>query len=217
MMNTNTTNNTVLLFTFNNIQGRGLQTAIEQNLEKPVLLTRGADVNFPSTRDEHYVAIVDSSLPELPEVKQTLSKLEHVDATVLVNAEPNLRIESLLTWSNLKGLFYFEDDFDKVMMGLKGILNGENWLSRDILNQLIGYLLSLNNTVGELETKLEMELTRREMQVLSALCQGGSNLDIADSLFVSEHTVKSHLYSIFRKLEVKNRMQAITWAKRNLL
>ncbi|ENO0725152.1 helix-turn-helix transcriptional regulator [Vibrio parahaemolyticus] len=217
MMNTNTTNNTVLLFTFNNIQGRGLQTAIEQNLEKPVLLTRGADVNFPSSRDEHYVAIVDSSLPELPEVKQTLSKLEHVDATVLVNAEPNLRIESLLTWSNLKGLFYFEDDFDKVMMGLKGILNGENWLSRDILNQLIGHLLSLNNTFGELETKLEMELTRREMQVLSALCQGGSNLDIADSLFVSEHTVKSHLYSIFRKLEVKNRMQAITWAKRNLL
>ncbi|MCS0058619.1 LuxR C-terminal-related transcriptional regulator [Vibrio parahaemolyticus] len=217
MMNTNTTNNTVLLFTFNNIQGRGLQTAIEQNIEKPVLLTRGADVNFPSTRDEHYVAIVDSSLPELPEVKQTLSELEHVDATVLVNAEPNLRIESLLTWSNLKGLFYFEDDFDKVMMGLKGILNGENWLSRDILNQLIGYLLSLNNTVGELETKLEMELTRRELQVLSALCQGGSNLDIADSLFVSEHTVKSHLYSIFRKLEVKNRMQAITWAKRNLL
>ncbi|HHG3514998.1 TPA: LuxR C-terminal-related transcriptional regulator [Vibrio parahaemolyticus] len=217
MMNTNTTNNTVLLFTFNNIQGRGLQTAIEQNLEKPVLLTQGADVNFPSTRDEHYIAIVDSSLPELPEVKQTLSELEHVDATVLVNAEPNLRIESLLTWSNLKGLFYFEDDFDKVMMGLKGILNGENWLSRDILNQLIGHLLSLNNTVAELETKLEMELTRREMQVLSALCQGGSNLDIADSLFVSEHTVKSHLYSIFRKLEVKNRMQAITWAKRNLL
>ncbi|MDF4796494.1 helix-turn-helix transcriptional regulator, partial [Vibrio parahaemolyticus] len=39
MMNTNTTYNTVLLFTFNNIQGRGLQTAIEQNLEKPVLLT----------------------------------------------------------------------------------------------------------------------------------------------------------------------------------
>ncbi|MBE4449927.1 helix-turn-helix transcriptional regulator [Vibrio parahaemolyticus] len=217
MMNTNTTNNTVLLFTFNNIQGRGLQTAIEQNIEKPVLLTRAADVSFPSTHDEHYVAIVDSSLPELPEVKQTLSELEHVDATVLVNAEPNLRIESLLTWSNLKGLFYFEDDFDKVMMGLKGILNGENWLSRDILNQLIGYLLSLNNTVGELETKLEMELTRREMQVLTALCQGGSNLDITDSLFVSEHTVKSHLYSIFRKLEVKNRMQAITWAKRNLL
>ena len=216
MLNNNTIKNTILLFTFNNIQGRGLQTAIEQQLGQPVLLAKGAEVDLPPHQDEHYVAIVDSSLPDLSEVKMTLSELEHVDATILVNAEPNLGVESLLTWSNLKGLFYFEDDFDKVIRGLKGILSGENWLSRDILNRVVGYLVNLNHTVTELDTKLEIELTRREMQVLTALCQGGSNLDIADSLFVSEHTVKSHLYSIFRKLEVKNRMQAIAWAKRNL-
>ncbi|WP_045494598.1 LuxR C-terminal-related transcriptional regulator [Vibrio hyugaensis] len=212
MMNNNTKNNTILLFTFNNIQGRGLQTAIEQRLGQPVLLAKGADVEIPDHHDEHYVAIVDSSLPDLSDVKVTLSELDHIDATILVNAEPNLGVESLLSWSNLKGLFYFEDDFDKVIKGLKGILNGENWLSRDILNRLIGYLVNLNHTV----TELDIELTRRERQVLTALCQGGSNLDIADTLFVSEHTVKSHLYSIFRKLEVKNRMQAINWAKRNL-
>ncbi|WP_104026937.1 LuxR C-terminal-related transcriptional regulator [Vibrio jasicida] len=216
MMYDNPTNNTILLFTFNNIQGRGLQTAIEQRLGQPVLLAKGADVELPVHYDKHYVAIVDSSLPDLCDVKVTLSELHHVDATILVNAEPNLGVESLLSWSNLKGLFYFEDDFDKVIKGLKGILNGENWLSRDILNRLIGYLMNLNHTVTELDSKLDIELTRREMQVLTALCQGGSNLDIADSLFVSEHTVKSHLYSIFRKLEVKNRMQAITWAKRHL-
>ncbi|WP_104024146.1 LuxR C-terminal-related transcriptional regulator [Vibrio hyugaensis] len=216
MMNNNTKNNTILLFTFNNIQGRGLQTAIEQRLGQPVLLAKGADVEIPDHHDEHYVAIVDSSLPDLSNVKVTLSELDHIDATILVNAEPNLGVESLLSWSNLKGLFYFEDDFDKVIKGLKGILNGENWLSRDILNRLIGYLVNLNHTVTELDSKLDIELTRREMQVLTALCQGGSNLDIADTLFVSEHTVKSHLYSIFRKLEVKNRMQAINWAKRNL-
>ncbi|MGI9946826.1 LuxR C-terminal-related transcriptional regulator [Vibrio hyugaensis] len=216
MMNNNTKNNTILLFTFNNIQGRGLQTAIEQRLGQPVLLAKGADVEIPDHHDEHYVAIVDSSLPDLSDVKVTLSELDHIDATILVNAEPNLGVESLLSWSNLKGLFYFEDDFDKVIKGLKGILNGENWLSRDILNRLIGYLVNLNHTVTELDSKLDIELTRREMQVLTALCQGGSNLDIADTLFVSEHTVKSHLYSIFRKLEVKNRMQAINWAKRNL-
>ena len=104
---------------------------------------------------------------------------------------------------------------DNVLRGLKEVLNGKNWLSRDVLNRLVAYLANLNHTVTELDTQLEIELTRRETQVLTALCQGGSNLDIADSLFVSEHTVKSHLYSIFRKLEVKNRMQAIAWAKRN--
>ena len=98
MLNNNTIKNTILLFTFNNIQGRGLQTAIEQQLGQPVLLAKGAEVDLPPHQDEHYVAIVDSSLPDLSEVKMTLSELEHVDATILVNAEHNLGVESLLTW-----------------------------------------------------------------------------------------------------------------------
>jgi ATP/maltotriose-dependent transcriptional regulator MalT len=42
---------------------------------------------------------------------------------------------------------------------------------------------------------------------------GASNTEIADSLFVSEHTVKSHLYNVFKKLNVKNRLQAVSWAR----
>ncbi|TOB46535.1 helix-turn-helix transcriptional regulator, partial [Vibrio parahaemolyticus] len=66
-----------------------------------------------------------------------------------------------------------------------------------------------NNVV---EPAIEVELTRREIQVLKMLKEGGSNMEIADSLFISEHTIKSHLYNIFRKLEVKNRTQATSWA-----
>lgn len=57
MINNNATNSTILLFTFNNIQGRGLQTAIEQQLGQPVLLAKGAEVELPHYRDEHYMAI----------------------------------------------------------------------------------------------------------------------------------------------------------------
>jgi ATP/maltotriose-dependent transcriptional regulator MalT len=42
---------------------------------------------------------------------------------------------------------------------------------------------------------------------------GASNTEIADTLFVSEHTIKSHLYNVFKKLNVKNRLQAVSWAK----
>jgi len=45
---------------------------------------------------------------------------------------------------------------------------------------------------------------------------GASNMEIADSLFLSEHTVKTHLYNVFKKLNVKNRTQAVTWAKEYL-
>lgn len=55
-------------------------------------------------------------------------------------------------------------------------------------------------------------LTRRESEVLALLSTGMSNREIAQALFLSEHTVRSHLKSIFRKLQVGNRSQAATSA-----
>jgi len=57
-------------------------------------------------------------------------------------------------------------------------------------------------------------LTGRELNVLVLLAQGKSNKEIGASLYVSETTVKSHLRSIFRKLNVLSRTEAITVASR---
>ncbi|HCH5920402.1 helix-turn-helix transcriptional regulator, partial [Vibrio parahaemolyticus] len=45
---------------------------------------------------------------------------------------------------------------------------------------------------------------------------GASNQQIAEQLFVSENTVKTHLHNIFKKIDVKNRVQALIWAKENI-
>jgi DNA-binding NarL/FixJ family response regulator len=52
-------------------------------------------------------------------------------------------------------------------------------------------------------------LTEREKEILSYASKGDSNKDIAQKLFVKEVTVKTHLNSIFKKLKVKNRTQAV--------
>jgi DNA-binding NarL/FixJ family response regulator len=52
-------------------------------------------------------------------------------------------------------------------------------------------------------------LTLREIEVLTLVAQGASNQDIAEKLFVKEVTVKTHLNSIFKKLKVTNRTQAV--------
>ena len=57
-------------------------------------------------------------------------------------------------------------------------------------------------------------LTGRELNVLELLAQGKSNKEIGASLYISETTVKSHLRSIFRKLDVLSRTEAITVANR---
>jgi len=55
-------------------------------------------------------------------------------------------------------------------------------------------------------------LTVREKEVLKLVAQGANNQDIADKLFVREVTVKTHLNSIFKKLNVSNRTQAVLLA-----
>ena len=69
--------------------------------------------------------------------------------------------------------------------------------------------------VQKLTTGLSSEsLTGRELNVLELLARGKSNKEIGANLYISETTVKSHLSSIFRKLNVLSRTEAITVASR---
>lgn len=60
----------------------------------------------------------------------------------------------------------------------------------------------------------KIALTERQVQVLSMICQGMSNREIADSLGISEITAKSHVGAIFRELQVSSRTQAVLVAQR---
>ncbi len=69
-----------------------------------------------------------------------------------------------------------------------------------------------NSTINAKQS-LEMAISKRELEVLLMLGQGKSNKEIAEALFVSTNTIKTHISSLFEKLDVKNRTQAIIVAK----
>ena len=60
-------------------------------------------------------------------------------------------------------------------------------------------------------------ITAREMDVLQCIAKGFSNQDIGKALNLSEKTVKNHLTSIFHKLKVNDRTQALIYALKNKL
>jgi NarL family two-component system response regulator LiaR len=60
----------------------------------------------------------------------------------------------------------------------------------------------------------QLELSKRELEILNLMAQGHSNEEIATTLFVSLSTVKTHNQNLFAKLDVKRRTQAIEKAKR---
>ena len=57
-------------------------------------------------------------------------------------------------------------------------------------------------------------LSEREREVLEAVASGATNREIAESLFLSPHTVKEHTSSLYRKLSVRNRAEAVQKAQR---
>ena len=60
----------------------------------------------------------------------------------------------------------------------------------------------------------QLELSKRELEILGLLAQGHSNQEIAAKLFVSLSTVKTHIQNLFEKLDVKRRIQAVEKARR---
>jgi len=55
----------------------------------------------------------------------------------------------------------------------------------------------------------EFKISKREEEVIQLLCEGKSNKEISEALFVSLQTVKDHIYRIYQKTDVKNRVQLI--------
>jgi len=76
------------------------------------------------------------------------------------------------------------------------------------------YVTRNENFVLDTSLVSQLELSKRELEILSLLAQGHSNQEIATKLFVSLSTVKTHIQHLFEKLDVKRRTQAIEKAKR---
>jgi two-component system, NarL family, response regulator LiaR len=68
--------------------------------------------------------------------------------------------------------------------------------------------------IPDAKTLLKLGISKREWEVLALMSEGLSNQEIADRLFVSLNTIKTHSSNLFEKLEVKRRTQAIEKGKR---
>ena len=88
-----------------------------------------------------------------------------------------------------------------------GIWAGTKWVNR---KQKTQEEPKLNDQV-----KKELGISRREMDVLVGIAEGLTNQEIAEKLFVSESTIKTHTSNLFSKLDVKRRTQAVQIARKS--
>ena len=135
-------------------------------------------------------------------------------AIALFNVAGNLSatIEPIAIARGISGIFYEGLSLDILVKGLQAILNGEIWYSHKAISRHI----KLNAAQTLVQHDQNEPLTRREKEILRLLIAGESNTDIADKLHLSIHTVKTHIYNLYKKIDVPNRLQAVLWAAQHL-
>ncbi len=112
----------------------------------------------------------------------------------------------------IRGIFFKNDPPDLIVKGIDALLCGELWFPRDLMCRFL-----LEASPGRRKPVTgNVSLSFREKEILSHIAIGMTNGEIAENLCISVHTVKTHLYNIFKKIEVPNRLQAALWAAKNL-
>ena len=112
----------------------------------------------------------------------------------------------------VRGIFYNDDPLANLSKGVRAILNGELWFSR---KDLMKCILDSNND-SQMAMELKASLTNREREILILIASGINNSQIAENLNISRNTVRTHLYNIYNKIKVPNRLQAALWAAKHL-
>jgi DNA-binding NarL/FixJ family response regulator len=164
--------------------------------------------------DEKHLLFLSFSAAKREQLNlEKLTDLNRNCSTIIYDAPEVISTSSLVKLGRLRGYIPCSASNEVIEKGIDDLLDNNICIPRSIAYQLINYYQSV---ILRFREPYSIDLTQREIQVLAYLRVGLTNNKLADELFVSEHTIKSHLYKIFKKLSVSNRNQAIAWAHKYL-
>ncbi|HEY3312673.1 MAG TPA: response regulator transcription factor [Anaerolineales bacterium] len=102
-----------------------------------------------------------------------------------------------------------------LLASMRALKRGEKAISRQMMSSVLDEFSRIQPMKKDRKENLLDRLSPREMDVLRELEQDATNMQIAQRLFLSENTVKHHIRSIFDKLEVDNRREAVAFVRQN--
>lgn len=160
------------------------------------------------------VILMDIRMPELDGLESTARILAEVgDETriiILTTFDPDEYIYRALR-AGASGFVLKDIPPEALVAAVRTVAAGGAMLDPTITRRLIARFAGDLGTEQDYGERLE-RLTAREREVLEAIADGKSNLEIADALFIGPATVKSHVSSVLSKLGLRDRAQAVVFA-----
>ncbi len=193
-----------------------LQTFLtEQGYKAEICETPESTLNFLTNTDTS-LTLVDHNTSDAESLisyglSTTLGKSGKL-MTAVYNVDCDEILRRYAYLPSVNGVFKHDCPQEMLLKGISSMLKGHIWLPRYVLEEHL-----VKHRVLQPATKTQVSLTKREREILELLATGIRNTDIAENLNLSPHTVKTHIYNIFKKINASNRLQAVNWAKEHLL
>lgn len=163
-----------------------------------------------SQKIEYDLALIDMNLGDEDGVELLQYIYENIDAglpAIMVSAEVDPSKIYAATKLGASGFLPKSSNGDEMLGAINKVLSGGTHIPPKVKRDIQTYEKSLARFNA---------LTKKQTAVLDLLAQGRSNREIAETLFLTESTVKSHVMQIFQKLEVKNRVECVLMAQGKL-
>jgi len=127
------------------------------------------------------------------------------------NYSENLLINGIR--SGIRGYVHKDIESSELIKSVKAVYEGELWAERKLMGKVVDgstYPTKEVNLKGQI-----YDLTETEIKIIKLVLTGMTNKEIADELYISEKTVKFHLYKVLKKLTLKNRSELMLFGFRN--
>jgi NarL family two-component system response regulator LiaR len=209
---------TLLVFCPSDIILSGILRALESDTDLEILnIEKNTIESFmDSIRKLKPQVILFAHMEALPNLREIckaireLAKTQGRSELLLMGSIPaHEEIVNLIN-AGARGYFDLNDASSQLPEAVRAVHKGEIWLPRDKMSSIMDRIISV---VGrELKEKTLDQLTPTEFQVLRLIGQGKSNDEIAELMFISKNTVRSHIKSIYAKLDTHSRLQLALYA-----
>jgi len=189
-----------------------------------LLLSTIPDVDFLGEAADgiEFMNIIDKTMPDVVLMDINMPKLDGIDATKLaLEKYPDLKILILTMFGDevylekameagVKGFLKKNADMDEMEKAIRTVYKGSSYYAGDIV-QLLANLYQNKNKNKQTDIN-SIQLSAREIEVLKGICNGKSNHEIGDELFISHRTVDGHRANLLAKAGCKNAASLVMWS-----
>jgi DNA-binding NarL/FixJ family response regulator len=198
----------------------GLRTAVADQSDIEVLAECASPDRLMDAVRKHSpdVLLVSTDFFEekLDALERLVTEIDETRVVLLTNRKDPGFLEEALR-RGAKGVIQREWPIQQIPVAIRKVTNGGLWIDRNVTERVLEKILNQHSVENPDAEKVAL-LTQREREVIKLICLGFKNRKIAGALHISEATVSHHLTSIYRKLEVEDRISLVIYAtKQNLV